>query len=208
MNNPFVYELIGYTASILVAISLLMSNILRLRVINLFGAICFMVYGLLIGAYPIAVVNFVIVLINIYFLHEMATAKEYFKLLEMRKDSAYLKHFLAFYDQEIKKFVPSFVYDPSAQLIVFFVLRNMVPAGLFMAEIRDKETLLAKLDFVIPGYRDFKVGKFVYEENSKIFTERGFRRIYTQPGNNAHEEYLRRMGFGPEGNSGLYVRKL
>jgi len=179
-----------------------------LRVINLLGAICFTIYGLLIGAYPIAVVNFIIIIIDLYFLYELATAKEYFNLLEVRKDSAYLKYFLNFYDHEIKKYIPNFVYDPTADLVVFFILRNMVPAGLFMGEIKDKETLLARLDFAIPGYRDFKVGKFFYDKNSKVFTSRGFHKIYTQPGNKTHESYLKRMGFVPDGNSGLYVRQL
>ncbi len=65
MSLLSVYEIIGYIASALVAISLMMSSILKLRVINLIGAAFFTVYGLLIGAYPVAVVNFIIVLIDI-----------------------------------------------------------------------------------------------------------------------------------------------
>jgi|ERR1051325_4597590 hypothetical protein len=52
-----IYELIGYVASVLVAISLTMTSILRLRIINLTGSACFTLYGLLIGAYPVAIVN-------------------------------------------------------------------------------------------------------------------------------------------------------
>jgi hypothetical protein len=69
MDFLSVYEIIGYIASILVAVSLMMSSILKLRVINLIGAACFTVYGLLIDAYPVAVVNFIIVLIDLYYLY-------------------------------------------------------------------------------------------------------------------------------------------
>ncbi len=87
MSLLSVYEIIGYIASALVAISLMMSSILKLRVINLIGAAFFTVYGLLIGAYPVAVVNFIIVRIDLYYLYEIFAAKEYFALLEVPNDS-------------------------------------------------------------------------------------------------------------------------
>ena len=71
MDLSFAYEIIGYFASVLVAISLMMSSILKLRVINLLGAALFTLYGLLIGAYPVAVMNFFIVLIDLYYLREL-----------------------------------------------------------------------------------------------------------------------------------------
>ena len=61
-------EIIGYAASILVAISLTMSQILKLRIYNLIGALAFCIYGFLIPAYPIFFVNGFIVCINIYYL--------------------------------------------------------------------------------------------------------------------------------------------
>lgn len=51
MSNHLLLELIGYSAYLLIAISLMMSSILRLRIINSLGAVTFVVYGLAIGAY-------------------------------------------------------------------------------------------------------------------------------------------------------------
>jgi hypothetical protein len=173
----------------------MMSSILKLRVINLIGAACFTVYGLLIGAYPVAVVNFIIVLIDLYYLYEIFATKEYFALLEVPNDSEYLKYFLNFYDQDIKRFFPDFSHTLSEPQLAFFVLRNLVPAGLFIGEIHDKDSLFVKLDFVIPGYRDFKIDQFVYSEKAKFFKEKGFQKIYTEPGDKKHEDYLQRIGF-------------
>ena len=50
MNPQLLYEIIGYTASFLVALSMAMNSLFKLRVANLIGAICFTTYGLLIGA--------------------------------------------------------------------------------------------------------------------------------------------------------------
>jgi hypothetical protein len=50
-------DIFGYVASVLVAVSLMMSNVLRLRIINTVGALTFAIYGYLVGAYPVLVVN-------------------------------------------------------------------------------------------------------------------------------------------------------
>ena len=198
MDLSLIYELIGYLASALVAISLMMSSILKLRIINLIGAVIFTIYGVLISAYPIVIVNFIIVLINLYYLHQIFRTKEYFTLLEVQPDSDYLKRFLSFYGQEIGRFLPKFSHNAAPQQRFFFILRDMVPAGLFITEPRDGRSLMVKLDFVIPGYRDFAIGKFVYSKESGIFKEQGIEKVYAEPGNKIHTDYLRRMGFHPD----------
>lgn len=64
-------EWVGYAASILVAISLTMTNIIKLRVINSIGCFLFVIYGLIVGAYPVAVANGIIILINLYNLYQL-----------------------------------------------------------------------------------------------------------------------------------------
>jgi uncharacterized membrane protein len=63
-------ELVGYLASVLVAISLMMLSLNKLRVINLSGSLLFTVYGFTNGAYPVAVLNAFIVLVNIFYLQK------------------------------------------------------------------------------------------------------------------------------------------
>ena len=50
MEHRFILELLGYAASALIALSMTMSSILRLRLFNLAGALGFAIYGLCIGA--------------------------------------------------------------------------------------------------------------------------------------------------------------
>lgn len=68
MNPVNYFELLGYSASVLVAVSLTMRSLTRLRVINMVGSLLFTIYGFIIGAYPVAVLNAFIVLVNIYYL--------------------------------------------------------------------------------------------------------------------------------------------
>ena len=66
----------------MIVVSLLMKSILRLRVINLIGAIIFTIYGLLIKSYPVAASNGAIILIDLYYLYQMWKGKdEQFKLM-------------------------------------------------------------------------------------------------------------------------------
>ncbi|QSX29374.1 MULTISPECIES: YgjV family protein [Shewanella] len=74
MDNATVWEWVGYLASVVVAISLMMANIKKLRWWNLLGAALFVAYGLAIAAYPVALVNFFIVLIDAYYLVKLYKA--------------------------------------------------------------------------------------------------------------------------------------
>lgn len=66
MNVSMIIEMVGYTGSVLVVVSMLMSSVVRLRVINTVGSGIFAVYALIIHPYPTALMNFCLVTINIY----------------------------------------------------------------------------------------------------------------------------------------------
>ncbi|AQS37997.1 Bacterial inner membrane protein [Shewanella psychrophila] len=76
MDSATIWEWIGYLASVVVAISLMMSNIKKLRWWNLIGAGLFVAYGLAIEALPVALVNFFIVLIDAYYIVKIYKAEK------------------------------------------------------------------------------------------------------------------------------------
>ena len=71
MFSAQLVEWIVYLAYILIVISLMMKNILRLRIIITIGCLTFGFYGILLGAYPVALSNFAIILINMYNLYKL-----------------------------------------------------------------------------------------------------------------------------------------
>lgn len=71
MLNVNFIEYIGYAASICIVISLVMTSIVRLRVINSIGCLLFVIYGMSTGAYPVAISNAIIICINIYYLYKL-----------------------------------------------------------------------------------------------------------------------------------------
>lgn len=60
------YELIGVLASIIVLLSFVMNGESRIRVINIVGALLFVIYGLLINAFSVWFLNGTLLLVHIY----------------------------------------------------------------------------------------------------------------------------------------------
>jgi len=190
-------QLLGYAASILIATSLLMRSIVRLRAINLAGAATFSVYGFLIGAYPVGVLNLMTATINVVQLVRLRRRREIFRVLDVRPDEPYLHYFLDFQLKDIRRFFPSFTPDlrpddPSRMAV--FVLRDLVPAGVLLGCIRGDE-LEVDLDYVVPQYRDMKVGRFLFSDEAEFFRRHGVREIVSRAETKAHAEYLTRIGF-------------
>ncbi len=50
-------ELFGYIGTALVLLSMMMTSIIRLRILNLFGSVISCVYALLVGAWPVMLLN-------------------------------------------------------------------------------------------------------------------------------------------------------
>ncbi|BDM64205.1 hypothetical protein NFHSH190041_16570 [Shewanella sp. NFH-SH190041] len=57
---------LGYIASGLIIISLIMKDIKTLRYVNLLGCSLYAIYGLIIISWPVFVMNFICIGINIY----------------------------------------------------------------------------------------------------------------------------------------------
>lgn len=207
METNYIYDLIGYTASLLVVISLMMSAIVKLRVVNVIGAIAFSIYGFIIGSIPVAAMNGFIVFINIYYLVRIYRDQEYFQLLEVDEYSNYTHAFLEFYKEHIKTYQPSFVFEVKRNFSLF-VLRDMVPAGLIQGSLDENGILRIDLDFVIPRYRDFKVGSYLFKDNLDFFRSRNIQAIRASAGNKAHNNYLEKTGFKQTSGDEKYSYKL
>lgn len=204
LNIPLV-EWIGYVASVVVAVSLTMSSIIKLRWYNLAGSAVFSFYGFAIGSLPVGLLNLFIVFINIYYLFSIYLRKDAFKIISIKQDNPYLKYFLDFYHPEIIKFFPDFnsckntILEKRENPLSLLVLRNAAVAGIFLGQIRNDE-MLVDLDFVIPEYRDMKPGHFLFGKNAGYFKNKGINRIVSPAKNKKHMDYLRHMGFVKDKN--------
>jgi hypothetical protein len=197
---PDVVELIGYLASALIVLSLLMASVLKLRIINLVGAFVFTVYGVLIDSAPVVLTNGAIVVIDIYYLWRMwreRAAESYFEVVEWPTDGVYLPRFLAFHAEDIARSQPAFagVRDDH---VAFVVLRDAQPVGAVLVRDAGDGTAAVDLDYVIPAHRDFQAGTHVFGPHGP-FATRGIRTITASADTPVHRRYLERLGFSPSG---------
>tara|TARA_R110002050_G_scaffold109799_1_gene221384 strand:- start:114649 stop:114885 length:237 start_codon:yes stop_codon:yes gene_type:complete len=62
-------ESVGYLAMVLVVSSFIFKDITKLRIINLFGAVAFIIYGFMLDiAWPVIFTNSIIIAIQVYHL--------------------------------------------------------------------------------------------------------------------------------------------
>ena len=70
MENMNLVDYLGYFASIMIAISFLMKSINKLRIVNIIGFTCFVIYSVIIRAWPVALINFFSICINGFYLSQ------------------------------------------------------------------------------------------------------------------------------------------
>jgi hypothetical protein len=198
---PDTVELIGYLASALIVISLLMASVLKLRVINLVGAVVFTAYGVLIDSVPVVVTNGAIVLIDVYYLAKMLRDRSrdaYFEVVEVEPTSPLLRRFVEFHRRDIEVSQPRFEGLRDDHL-AWMILRDAVPVGVVLADHVGDEGHL-ELDYVVPAHRDFTAGSVLFGE-SGAFRARGMTAVTTTGDTDMHRRYLERMGFDHEGDT-------
>jgi hypothetical protein len=189
-------EIIGYVGSCLVAVSLMMKSIIKLRWINLIGATTFSIYGFLLNAYPVFVLNTIITIVDIFYIISFYYKKDFFEIFEVGPtNTRFFKRFLEFNKSDIQKFFPDKSFKENKNPVIFFILRNMLPVGLFIGDIKEKNTLEIKLDYVIPGYRDFKIARYVYFKKADFFLDKGINNLRIKSTVPKHDSFLLKMGF-------------
>jgi hypothetical protein len=70
MENMNLVDYLGYFASIMIAISFLMKSINKLRIVNIIGFTCFVIYSVIIRAWPVALINFFSICINGFYISQ------------------------------------------------------------------------------------------------------------------------------------------
>lgn len=199
--------LIGYAASVLLAISLLVTNELRFRWLNLSGCLAFIVYGTMINAFPIIVTNTILLLINAFYLVKTYRTRENFDLLAFAPGDPFIAKFLSFYANDIENYYPGFQLVPGPRQVSFAVLRDMVIANVFVAEVLPDGTAEVRINYTVPKYRDYKVGTFLFRKEKQYLTGQGIQRIlYRSVASQAHQRFLRKMGFDQQ--NGYWVKTL
>lgn len=193
------HEIVGYLASALIVMSLAMRSVVRLRTVSLVGSIVFVVYGLLIGAWPVIIANAAIASINIWYLRKELTSASPVSAVPIDTEAPFVRDFLAANSVEITNSQPD--YHPSVRdTFCRLLTRHGLPAGVLIGEPSGRE-LEVKLDYVTPAFRDSQIARWLFHEGKATFTAAGFTRLVAHAHTTVHRNYLEMMGFRHEGGA-------
>ncbi|MDZ4794898.1 MAG: hypothetical protein SGI83_11520 [Bacteroidota bacterium] len=186
----------GYLASVLLALGLLVNNDLKFRWLNTGGNIAFIMYGIVLVAVPIILTNSLLLAINLFYLYKIYNRKEHFELLEFSNGGIMIDRFLSFYQADIAVHFPDFRREQVEGNLNFVVLRDLVIANIFSAKLLDDGTASITINYTVAKYRDYKVGRFIFEKEKEYLLSKGVRTIYyTSVASDQHKKFLKVMGF-------------
>ncbi len=67
--SPEIATYVGYAASVFIVLSFVLKELKKVRFVNLFGCLCFVIYGVFSGMlWPIIIPNLILCFIHIYHL--------------------------------------------------------------------------------------------------------------------------------------------
>ena len=203
MTIEIILELIGYLGSLLVIVSMLMTSVVKLRVINTVGSVIFCGYALAIHSYPTAAMQVCLIIINIINLYKLNNTKKEYAAIGVKANDGFLTQFLFTNSADIKKFFPDFAV-PSEDDKIFLITCEQIPAGVFIAQADGANSLKVKLDYTTPAYRDCSAGKFIFSHLKHL----GIKKISAETKIPAHQKYLHKLGFLADRDSGVYTKEL
>ncbi len=196
---PWWVEGLGYLASALCVLALGMRQVVRLRTISFMGGVVFVVYGLLIGSWPVVITNGAIAVLNVWRLRQelSAPAASDIAAVPIESHHPFLDDFLRTHLSDIQRSQPEFTLDAEPEF-ARIITRHGLPAGIFLGRPQGTE-LDVVLDYVTPRYRDSRSGRWLFGDGRTTFTAAGFRRLVASPTTYEHRSYLEALGFVPEG---------
>jgi hypothetical protein len=195
------FDAVGWLGSALLVWSLLQDRILRLRAINMVGCAVLIGYNAVIRVWPMVGLNVVLLAVNVWFLVRLLATRHderTYQVVEVDAEDGLLRHVLGVHAADIARFNPRFQWQGGSGRSAFLVVRGDDIVGVILVRPVGGDVAQIELDYVTQRFRDFTPGEFVFRR-SRLFTERGFRRVVTPPGMVA--PYYARLGFRPQGDS-------
>ena len=193
MSTSTIFELIGYLGSLLVIVSMLMTSVVKLRIINTIGSVIFAIYAQLIHSYPTAAMQYCLIIINLVNLIKLLNIKKEYSVVELNSHDSFVQTFLSQNANDIKKFFPDFTMTEKAGE-VYFIYSGNTSVGILIGEKSEADSSLnIFLDYTTPAYRDTSVAKFLFT----YLESQGIQTFKVAAANlvPAHEKYLKKMGF-------------
>lgn len=190
--SDILFEIIGYIGTVLVIGSMMMTSVVKLRLINIAGSAFTMTYAILTATWPVVILNAGLILINLLQLIRFKIHRRSFKAVRVSAKDESLAYFTELFDDDIKKYFPDFAVSSTDKTHVYLIYDKAEAVGVFSAEV-DGKTAVISIDYTTAKYRDTSVAKYLFAYLKK----NGIKEFETPYGTPEHNKYLLKMGFQP-----------
>ena len=167
MESAVLLEVFGYIGSALVVCSMLMSSVVKLRLINMSGSIISGTYAVLCGALPLFVMNAALIVINAYNLYKLVKNKQVYDLVDSTVNDASVGYFLDRYKRDIRIYFPDFEVNQSDLDRVYIIYCEATLAGILLGKYKGEGIVDVMIDYTTPVYRDCSAAAFLYFYRAK-----------------------------------------
>lgn len=187
-------EIFGYIGSVLLIISMMMTSLVKLRIINIIGSIISTIYSVVYGAYAVVFLNIGMISMNVLQLVRSLRSRTAFSCIKTDINDASVVHFLNFYKNDIKKLFPQADVADTKEKEIFLIYSNAEPVGVMIGS-RFGNTMHIDIDYTAPKFSDGTLAKYIYP----ALKDTGLTRFTASKNSTALRlKHLSKMGFSAE----------
>jgi len=201
----------GYMASLCLVISLIVTKDLKFRWYNTFGTVFFIIYAVILSAFPVLLTNAILFVINVFYLFKIYNRKENFDYAEFGYNEILPQKHLDAYQKDIAIYFPNFKKDVLTKNLNFIVTRDLAVANIFSAYVTPEGDAYVDLNYTIQKYRDYKVGTYIFDTCKDFLLSKRIKRIvYKEVAYAPHLDFLKKCGFTlqPTNGKNYYIKNI
>lgn len=194
-------EIFGYIGTCLVILSMMMSSVTKLRIINMCGSVISGVYAGLSLTWPICIMNICLFLINGYHLLKHYLRKNTIEFHLVKNDDTSLLHFITHNKEEILKMNPNLILNFNSNTNIYLLYNKCEMAGIVVGNI-DNTNFNLDLIYVVPKFRDSSNTLLL----PTILSNQNVNKVTSVIKEKSYNLYLEKLGFKKHDN--LYIKHL
>ncbi|MBR5095851.1 MAG: hypothetical protein IK094_01945 [Treponema sp.] len=203
MDIKLLLEIIGYVGSALIVISMMMTSVLRLRLVNILGCGISICYAIAVKAYPVAFLNAFLIVVNMAKTIQLFRLEKSYHMIVSKGTAGLPQYLVQKYNDDILNFFPDCkkINDDDD---VFILMNGDIATGITAGKIDENKNFNVKIDYTTPAYRDNSAGLYLYKEIGKLGC---CKRVVFETSSKNHENYMYKIGF-VKISRGKYVKEL
>lgn len=195
-----ILEAFGYIGTALVIVSMLMTSIFKLRIINICGSVISAIYSAMVSAWPIVVMNACLVIINLYQIAVYLKRHREFTAVKARYDDGSLLHFISLYKNGIKSEFPEYDFNIDEKNEIWLIYHESSIISVLIGKI-EADSFIVDINYTLSKYRsntDNYIIDLLKSKNIKI--------ISAKCDSDTRSKRLKKLGFCEQNER--FVREL